>query len=316
MLKVEKILSKFKQSKILVIGDVMLDEYWFGSTKRISPEAPVPITKIESKDYRIGGAANVAKNIVALGGNAILLSVMGNDRAGDKLNNLINNSQIENHLLKDNLTSTTIKLRIISRNQQLIRVDFESAPNDKSLKDLHDKFNKLISKVDVIILSDYDKGILKNVGNIINKAKKANKKILIDPKGDDYKKYKGATIITPNKYELNSTIGKWDNETELEKKVQSLRKKLMLDAIILTRSSEGLSLYSEKEIIHQKTQAKEVFDVSGAGDTIIAGIALGIASGLNYNLSMKIANTAAGIVVGKLGTAVCSFEELSNNLEL
>lgn len=311
-----QIKSKLKKSKVLVIGDVMLDKYWFGITERISPEAPVPITQIISEDYRAGGAANVAQNIVSLGGKSILLSVIGKDEAGNKLNKIINDSHIENYLLQDDSIGTTTKLRIISRNQQLIRVDFESNPNNTALEKLNKQFEQLINESDIIILSDYNKGCLSNVNNMIIQAKATGKKILIDPKGNNYNKYKKANLITPNKNELANIIGAWKNEYELEEKTQNLRKKLMLDAILLTRSDEGLSLYSEKEVIHQKTKAKEVFDVSGAGDTIIAGFALSIASGFNYNISMKIANTAAGIVVGKLGTAICSAEELLQHLEL
>lgn len=306
----DDLLSRFQKARILVVGDVMLDRYWFGDTYRISPEAPVPVAKIERTENRAGGAANVARNIASLGGQAVLLSVVGADDAADDLTSLMQKDGIETHLLRDSSISTTIKLRVIARNQQLIRLDFEHSPNYEILRSAVDSFRKLLPDCDAIVLSDYGKGGLTHVTEMIDMARNAGKMVLIDPKGNDYLRYRGATMITPNRAELREVVGDWKSEDELTYKVQQLRANLRVKSILLTRSEDGLSLFGEK-IEHRSTQAIEVYDVSGAGDTVIAGMALSLAANLSDSDAMSIANIAAGVVVGKVGTAVCTWNELA-----
>lgn len=307
------LLSRFQKARILVVGDVMLDRYWFGDTYRISPEAPVPVAKIERTENRAGGAANVARNIASLGGQAVLLSVVGADDAADDLTSLMQKDGVKTHLLRDASINTTIKLRVIARNQQLIRLDFEHSPNHEILRLAVDSFRKLLQDCDVVVLSDYGKGGLTHVTEMIDMARNAGKMVLIDPKGNDYLRYRGATMITPNRAELREVVGDWKSEDELTYKVQQLRANLRVKSILLTRSEEGLSLFGEK-IEHRSTQAIEVYDVSGAGDTVIAGMALSLAANLSDSDAMSIANIAAGVVVGKVGTAVCTWNELACSL--
>lgn len=307
-------LSQFENAKVLVVGDVMLDRYWFGDVNRISPEAPVPIAKINKTDHRAGGAANVARNIAALGGQAALLSVSGDDEAADILADLLAQDGIANHILRSQHAPTTVKLRVLSKNQQLIRLDFEEEPDSGSLNDVLQTFGRLISQFDVVILSDYGKGVLDNVAVMIATARALGKPVLIDPKGSDYDKYANATLLTPNRAELREAVGNWYSENSLTAKAQKLREDLGLDALLLTRSEEGMSLYRENQIDHQATRAQEVYDVSGAGDTVIATMGLSMAAGFSLPESMHIANAAAGVVVAKLGTAVCSFDELTASL--
>lgn len=307
-------LSQFENAKVLVVGDVMLDRYWFGDVNRISPEAPVPIAKINKTDHRAGGAANVARNIAALGGQAALLSVSGDDEAADILADLLAQDGIANHILRSQHAPTTVKLRVLSKNQQLIRLDFEEEPDSGSLNDVLQTFGRLISQFDVVILSDYGKGVLDNVAVMIATARALGKPVLIDPKGSDYDKYANATLLTPNRAELREAVGNWYSENSLTAKAQKLREDLGLDALLLTRSEEGMSLYRENQIDHHATRAQEVYDVSGAGDTVIATMGLSMAAGFSLPESMHIANAAAGVVVAKLGTAVCSFDELTASL--
>lgn len=303
-------LNKFKKAKVLVVGDVMLDRYWFGDVHRISPEAPVPIAKINKTDHRAGGAANVARNIAALGGQAALLAVVGNDDAANTLDELLAQDGIANHLHRSPHAPTTVKLRVLSRNQQLIRLDFEENPDSGSLNDIMQKFGELIMQFDALILSDYGKGVLDDVAVMIATARALGKPVLIDPKGTDYEKYANATLLTPNRAELREAVGGWHSEKSLTAKAQKLRENLGLDALLLTRSEEGMSLYREKQIDHHPTRAQEVYDVSGAGDTVIATMGLALAAGYDLPDAMHMANAAAGVVVAKLGTAVCSFAEL------
>lgn len=310
MLNRQNITEQFRQARVLVVGDVMLDRYWFGDTHRISPEAPVPVAKIERTENRAGGAANVARNIAALGGQAILLSVTGNDEAAQELEKLMQQDQVKAHLFRDDSISTTIKLRVIARNQQLIRLDFEDRPHHEILQQATAAFRQQLSECDVVLLSDYGKGGLTHVTDMIEAANEANKPVLIDPKGSDYLRYRGATMITPNRAELREVVGSWHDEDSLQQKAQDLRRRLSLQSLLLTRSEEGLSLFQENQILHHPTAAREVYDVSGAGDTVIASMALSLAAGFSENEAMQIANAAAGVVVAKVGTAVCSLEEL------
>lgn len=297
-------------ARILVAGDVMLDRYWFGEVNRISPEAPVPIVRVERRDARLGGAANVARNAAALGAQVGLLGVVGLDEAGAEVEALLQQSAVASYLQRDPAISTIIKLRVLGRQQQLLRVDFEEAPSDAVLRDKLSQFNALLDAYDVILLSDYAKGSLVNVAAMIQAARAAQKCVLVDPKGDDFERYRGAGILTPNKSELRRVIGSWRDEAQLTEKAQNLRQHLQLDALLLTRSEEGMSLYDANGSMHVPTVAREVFDVSGAGDTVIASLAVMLGSGANLHDSVDIANRAGGIVVGKLGTATVNRQEL------
>lgn len=296
--------------RLLVVGDVMLDRYWFGEVNRISPEAPVPIVRIEKREERLGGAANVARNAVALGMEAGLLGVIGADEAGNIVEGLLKDSGIHSYLNRDQAISTIIKLRVIGRQQQLLRIDFEEKPTELVLRDKLTRFNALISDYDVIVLSDYAKGSLVNIAAMISIARQAGKLILVDPKGSDFSRYAGATMLTPNKSEMKQIIGEWSSESELTEKAQALRRQLDLTALLLTRSEEGMTLYTENEVIHVPAMAREVFDVSGAGDTVIATMATMLAEGKSMQDAVLIANRAGGLVVGKLGTATVSRAEL------
>lgn len=298
------------KKQILIAGDVMLDRYWFGEVNRISPEAPVPIVRVERREERLGGAANVALNTVALGVNAGLMGIIGDDEAGNSIENLLKKAGISSYLSRDKQISTIIKLRVIGRQQQLIRIDFEEKPTEIVLRDKLNRFNALLSAYDVVIFSDYAKGGLMNVKAMIQAAKDAGKLVLVDPKGSDFARYAGATLLTPNKSELKLIIGEWANEAELTEKAQNLRRELDLQGLLLTRSEEGMTLFTEEDVTHVPAMAREVFDVSGAGDTVIATMAVMMANGMRMQDAVVIANRAGGIVVGKLGTATVTKEEL------
>ncbi|MDN2711902.1 D-glycero-beta-D-manno-heptose-7-phosphate kinase [Janthinobacterium sp. SUN118] len=298
------------QVRLLVVGDVMLDRYWFGDVSRISPEAPVPIVRIEKREERLGGAANVARNAAALGAKTSLLGVVGDDEAGSQVEHLLTGSGIHSYLKRDAAISTIIKLRVIGRQQQMLRIDFEDAPSDTVLRDKLAQFNALLPNYDVVILSDYAKGSLVNVAEMIKAARKAGKIVMVDPKGDDFSRYTGASVLTPNKSELRRVIGNWSTEEQLTERAQQMRAQLGLDALLLTRSEEGMSLYTADEVLHMPTDAREVFDVSGAGDTVIATMAAMLGAGMSLGDAVRTANRAGGIVVGKLGTATVTRDEL------
>ncbi|GMV54534.1 MAG: ADP-heptose synthase [Betaproteobacteria bacterium] len=298
-------------ARVLVVGDVMLDRYWFGEVSRISPEAPVPIVKIGRVEERPGGAANVARNSVALGARVALLSVVGADEAGRGLASMIAGCGVEASLYQDVALATTIKLRVIGRQQQLLRIDFESWPAHEVLRAKLADFEGRIGDCDVVVLSDYGKGGLTHIAEMIRIAREAGRRVLVDPKGDDYSRYAGASVITPNRAELKEVVGRWVDESDLTDRAQGLRRRLGLEALLLTRSEEGMSLYREEGILHEPARAREVFDVSGAGDTVIAAMATMLAAGCDWAQAMRLANRAAGIVVGKLGTAVATRAELA-----
>jgi len=299
-----------QNSRVLVVGDVMLDRYWFGEVSRISPEAPVPVVRVEKREERLGGAANVARNAAALGVSVGLLGVVGQDEAGNAVESMLTEMRIVSHLTRDPAISTIIKLRVIGRQQQLLRIDFEDAPTDAVLRDKLTQFNALLPDHDVIVLSDYAKGSLVNVAHMIAAARSLNKLILVDPKGEDFTPYKGATFLTPNKSELKRVVGSWKSEEQLSAKAQNLRTELDLQCLLLTRSEEGMTLYTAQGQVHFPAVAREVFDVSGAGDTVIATLAVMLGSGLPSDKAAEIANRAGGIVVGKLGTATVTRDEL------
>ncbi|NMM36498.1 MAG: D-glycero-beta-D-manno-heptose-7-phosphate kinase [Glaciimonas sp.] len=305
-------LPALNTTRILVAGDVMLDRYWFGDVNRISPEAPVPVVHVAKSEERLGGAANVARNVSALGAYAGLLGVVGQDEAGDAIARLLDESAIHNYLQRDVATATIIKLRVIGRQQQLLRIDFEQAPADGALRDKLARFDTLLCDYDVVVLSDYAKGGLVNVAAMIQLARQAGKMVLVDPKGEDFTCYAGASILTPNKTEFRAIVGAWHSEAELTAKAQQLRTSLQLEALLLTRSEEGMTLYSAQGVSHVPAVTREVYDVSGAGDTVIATLAVMLGAGLPLEQAVSYANRAGGIVVGKLGTATVSLDELQD----
>ena len=299
-----------RKARLLVVGDVMLDRYWFGDVDRISPEAPVPVVRVGRTEERLGGAANVARNIAAIGAGAGLLSVVGEDEAGGRIQELLKADGIDAQLHRDPGLATTIKLRVIGRQQQLLRVDFETEPGHDVLMSKLAAFEARLKSADLVILSDYGKGGLKHIERMIAAARAAGKPVLVDPKGDDYSRYKGATLITPNRSEFREVAGRWKSEDDLTELAQKLRSDLGLDALLITRSEEGMTLYREGERLHVPAVAREVYDVSGAGDTVIAILGVMLAAGASFAEAVQLANKAAGIVVGKLGTAVVHPEEL------
>jgi len=302
--------NQFSKTRLLVVGDVMLDRYWFGDTGRISPEAPVPVVQVEKIDERLGGAANVARNASALGAQTTILGVVGEDEAGKRVEQLLLESGVQSQLQTDGNVPTTVKLRVIARQQQLIRLDFEEAPSQISLDAKLKRFKSLLPNIDIVILSDYGKGALEQVSAMIELANASKKLVLVDPKGDAYDKYKGATVLTPNRSELRQVVGQWSSEDDLILRAHALRKNLGLGALLLTRSEEGMTLFTDKGTEYVRAQAREVFDVSGAGDTVIAALAVAMGAGWSLERAMALANRAGGIVVGKLGTATVSAEEL------
>jgi rfaE bifunctional protein kinase chain/domain len=302
--------AQFAKTNLLVVGDVMLDRYWFGDSDRISPEAPVPVVQVAKVDERLGGAANVARNVAALGANTTILGVIGEDEAGTRIGELLQQSGVNSQLEVDPKVPTTVKLRVIARQQQLIRLDFEETPSQTALEQKLARFEKALGTADVLVLSDYGKGALSQVAAMIEYARAHNKVILVDPKGEDYEKYRGATVITPNRSELRQVVGRWADENDLTRRAQDLRRSLGIDALLLTRSEEGMSLFTDQGVSHVRAQAREVFDVSGAGDTVIATLAVALAAQWPLDRAMALANRAGGIVVGKLGTATVTSEEL------
>ena len=305
-----KLLPDLSKARLLVVGDVMLDRYWFGEVSRISPEAPVPVVKVERTEERPGGAANVARNATALGARATLLSVVGDDEAGARLRELLEAEHVVPSLHRDPSIPTTVKLRVIGRHQQLLRVDFETPPTREVLADKLADFQRLLTDCDVLVLSDYGKGGLTHIAQMIALARAAKKIILVDPKGDDYSRYHGASIVTPNRAELREVVGRWKDEDDMTARAQALRRELGAEALLVTRSEEGMSLYQESGVLHEAARAQELADVTGAGDTVIAALAAMLATGAALPEAMHVANRAAGIVVGKLGTAVVHREEL------
>ncbi len=298
------------QARVLVVGDVMLDRYWFGDVNRISPEAPVPVVKIDRTEERPGGAANVARNAAALGARVTLLSVVGRDEAGRRLAALLTGENIVARLHHDRSIDTTVKLRVIGRHQQLLRVDFETAPSHEILRSKLSEYRKLVAGCDAVILSDYGKGGLAHITRMIEIARRHRKPVLVDPKGDDFARYAGATLITPNRAEFRAVAGGWRSERELTERAQRLRRKLGIEALLVTRSDEGMTLYRRQGRLHVPARAREVYDVSGAGDTVIAAVAVMLAGGGSLDEAVRVANRAAGVVVGKFGTAVAHPAEL------
>lgn len=301
---------RLADTRVLVAGDAMLDRYWFGEVSRISPEAPVPVVRVARMEERPGGAANVARNVAALGAQAHLLSVVGRDEAARVLERLLQQENVDCQLTADDTLDTTVKLRVIGRQQQLLRIDFENAPASSALESKLTHFQERLSRCDVVVLSDYAKGALVHVQQMIRAAREAGRTVLVDPKGDDYEKYRGASMLTPNQGEFRAVVGSWRDEADFERRGHVLRERLELDALLVTRSEEGASLFLPGEVVHVKAEAREVFDVSGAGDTVIATLAAMLGAAVEVREAVRWANRAAGIVVGKLGAAVVTPDEL------
>ncbi|MGB6489758.1 MAG: D-glycero-beta-D-manno-heptose-7-phosphate kinase [Steroidobacteraceae bacterium] len=302
--------ARLQRARVLVVGDAMLDRYLFGEVERISPEAPVPVVRVTREEHRLGGAANVALNVKSLGPRVALITVVGDDEPARKLEGLLKTQAVEVILGRDPQLFTCVKLRVIGRAQQLVRVDFENQPDHEVLADMLSDFARVLPQYDAVLFSDYGKGGLTHIPRMIEMARGAGKPVLVDPKGEDYSRYAGATVITPNRSELAQVVGSWKTDAQLEERAQRLRESNRLDAVLLTRSEEGMSLFDGSGHLHVPAQAREVFDVTGAGDTVIATLAAMLACGMTLREAMPIANRAGGIVVGKFGTATVSYEEL------
>ena len=305
--------AAWRKARVLVVGDVMLDRYWIGEVSRISPEAPVPVVRIETSktDERPGGAANVARNAAALGARVDLLSVVGDDEAGRRLAQLLASQNVHARLHRDRSVDTTVKLRVVGpRMHQLLRIDFEKPPSGEVLAGKLAEYERMLARCDLVVLSDYGKGGLTHIARMIRSARKAGKPVLVDPKGDDYSRYVGATLVTPNRSEFREVVGSWKSDREMADKAQKLRQALKLQAVLVTLGEEGMALFDRHGVRREKTQAREVYDVSGAGDTVIATLAVMLAAGAPLADAMRIANHAAGLVVAKFGAAVVLPPEL------
>ena len=302
--------ERLARARVLVVGDAMLDRYWFGAVDRISPEAPVPVVRVNREEERLGGAANVALNVKTLGAQATLLTVVGDDEPARTLKKLLERQGVTALLGSDPQLYTIVKLRVIGRSQQLIRIDFENQPDHEVLAAMLGDYERALPEHDAVLFSDYGKGGLTHIPRMIELARAAGKPVLIDPKGSDYGRYAGATVITPNRAELAQVIGSWSSEAQLHERAQKLRAEHRLEGLLLTRSEEGMSLFDAAGHAQVPAQAREVFDVTGAGDTVIATLAAMLACGYSLREAMPVANRAGGIVVGKFGTASVSYEEL------
>lgn len=298
--------------RILVAGDVMLDRYWFGTVERISPEAPVPIVSIEHVEERPGGAANVAMNVASMGARCTLVSVVGEDESGKSLQSLLSGTTIESRLAADTSGRTVTKLRMVSQNQQLLRADFDNSPGDDALAEYMQLYQALLAEADVVVLSDYGKGGLSRVEKMIAAAGDASRPVIVDPKGADFARYANATVITPNLHEFENVVGKVRDDDDLKEKALQLIQELNVNGLLITRSDKGMVLVEkEEQWFDYPPTAREVFDVSGAGDTVIAAFGVGYALGLRHEDVVRLANTAAGVVVGKFGTATVTLDELN-----
>jgi D-glycero-beta-D-manno-heptose-7-phosphate kinase len=301
---------RLAQAQVLIVGDAMLDRYWFGDVERISPEAPVPVIRVRREEERLGGAANVALNVKTLGVKTTLMTVVGEDEPAQILTRMLNEQGVSTLLGKDPGLYTIVKLRLIGRSQQLLRVDFENQPDHEVLIQMLKDYEQALPKHKVVVFSDYGKGGLSHIPRMIELARAAGKKVIVDPKGDDYSRYAGASIVTPNRAELAHVVGQWRSEAQLHERAQALRTELKLDALLLTRSEEGMSLFDAEGHLQVSTQAREVFDITGAGDTVVASLAAMVACGMSWREAMVVANRAAGIAVSKFGTATVTYEEL------
>lgn len=305
----------FENVNVLIVGDVMLDRYWSGDTSRVSPEAPIPVVHVRKTEEKPGGAGNVAVNVAALGAKATLLGMVGNDQAGDNLEKILTSHGINCLLQRTKIAPTITKLRLMSRNQQLIRIDFEEEPVTFSPAKQLEMYKEQLQHTDVVIMSDYCKGALQNSVELIQLAKEKNIPVFIDPKEPSFAPYRGATMLTPNMKEFKAVVGEVNSLKEIEEKARQQILENDLDAILLTRSEEGMSLIQrDHPMLNIPTQAKEVFDVTGAGDTVISTLACAIAAGQAWPRAIALANLAAGISISKVGAATVSVPELRREL--
>jgi rfaE bifunctional protein kinase chain/domain len=302
--------ARLRKARVLVVGDVMLDRYWIGDASRISPEAPVPVVLFREERTSAGGAANVARNCAALGARTHLLSVVGDDHEGAVLRQMLEHEGVRVSFHEDKSVRTTQKLRIIGRQQQLLRIDMETPPSREVLAYKLADFEAALAACDTVILSDYGKGGLAHIARMIGRARVAGKKVLVDPKGDDFSRYRNAHVMTPNLAELREVVGGWRSESDLERRAQALRRRLGLEALLLTRGAEGMTLYRQGRVLRVRAEKREVYDVTGAGDTVIAALGALLGAGVRLEQAVRIANRAAGIVVGKFGTATVTPREL------
>ena len=301
----------FESARILIVGDLMLDRYWHGDTSRISPEAPVPVVHVGEIEERPGGAGNVALNIAALGANASVIGLTGQDEAADALARNLLQHNVECHFERLDGFPTITKLRVLSRHQQLIRLDFEDGFPGHDPAGLIERFRSNLNNSDVVVLSDYSKGTLNVAPELIQMARDAGKAVIVDPKGCDFERYRGATLLTPNLSEFEAVAGHCASEAELVSKGEQLRSELELDALLITRSEKGVTLLQgDQKPLHIPTRAREVFDVTGAGDTVVSVLAAALAGGDELAEATALANLAAGVVVAKLGTATVSVPEI------
>jgi rfaE bifunctional protein kinase chain/domain len=307
--------ERLAAARVLVVGDAMLDRYWFGAVDRISPEAPVPVVRVNREEERLGGAANVALNVKTLGAQATLITVVGTDEPARRLRQLLEEQGVTALLGSDAKLFTIVKLRVIGRAQQLLRIDFENQPDHEVLAGMMADYERALPVHDAVLFSDYGKGGLAHIARMIEAARLLGKPVLIDPKGSDYSRYAGATVVTPNRAELAQVIGPWTSPAQLEERAEALRRELGIDGLVLTRSEEGMSLFDAAGHTQVPAEAREVFDVTGAGDTVIATLAALLACGLGLREAMPLANRAGGIVVGKFGTASVSYDELFAGME-
>ncbi len=312
----QETLEKMARAHVLVVGDVMLDRYWYGGVERISPEAPVPVVAVRRMEERPGGAANVARNIVGIGARCLLTAICGNDAAADSLESLLREAHVEQRLIRDPLVNTTVKLRVVSRNQQLLRVDFETEATPDGCRALQRGFQEALSGVGAVVVSDYGKGGLGHIRELVEEGRKAGLPVIVDPKGDDYTPYRGATLITPNRKEFEQVAGRFRDEEDLERRARSLMDDLDLAALLVTRSEEGMTLFERGGArSHVPARAQEVYDVTGAGDTVIAMVGAALAVGVDLLAAIAVANAAAGIVVGHLGAVAVPLQELRAALQ-
>ena len=309
-------LPDLSHARLLIVGDLMLDSYWHGSTGRISPEAPVPVVHVNKEEVRLGGAGNVAANTAALGVQTHLMGLVGDDASAAQMQQLLSERHIQAYLQKVKGSKTITKLRIISRQQQLIRLDFEDHFPEWDADEFLQTYKAQLPLVDAVILSDYAKGALRRAADMVALARDAGKPVIIDTKGTDFERYRGATVITPNMGEFEAVVGHCASDADVEAKGQQLRASLDLQAVLVTRSEKGMSLMvRDQPAVHISTRAQEVFDVTGAGDTVVATLGAALAAGLSLPQAMNLSNAAAGLVVAKLGTATVSFEELRQALQ-
>ncbi len=315
MQSVENNLKQLATARVLVAGDVMLDQYWMGGVDRISPEAPVPIVTVNESEVRLGGAGNVARNITSLDGSCTLIGIIGNDDAGRSVTELANQSGINAIFQSEADSKTTVKLRVVSKNQQLLRADFEGRPGKRVLADMLMHFRNHVENNDAVVLSDYGKGGLADIEEMISITSQANKPVLVDPKGNDYSRYRGATLITPNLAEFESVAGKVNSTDDLSDKAAGVIHDCDLGALLVTLSDKGMILFErDKSPLHIPARSREVYDVTGAGDTVIGVMAMVLAANLDKSVGLEIANSAAGVVISKFGTTTATRTELISEI--